>query len=118
MQGMYVSVCELLMLLPAPAQGHMEHGQPDAEAVRRAVFGPPLADFDALLLLRRDALSAADLALQGPKLWRAAAAKVGFVPLPGAQPGQEDRAARALLRAVPQGEASSLCGSRLNVILL
>ena len=62
--------------------------------MRAACLGPALADFDALLLLRRDALPAADLALQGPKAWRAMAAKSGFQPLqpPGQRrPGQQAR---------------------------
>lgn len=91
-------------------QEHIEQGRPDAESVRAAVFGPALADFDALLLLRRDALPAADLALLAPKAWRAAAARAGFAPLPAeaAAPGAaaEGKSARALLRAVPPGGAT------------
>ena len=87
-------------------QEHIEHGRPAAEGVCAAVFSPALADFDALLLLRRDALPAADLALQGPKAWRAAAARSGFAPLPvraAPEAAANAKPARALLRAVPPG---------------
>ena len=73
--------------------------------MRAACLGPALADFDALLLLRRDALPAADLALHRPRAWRAMAAKTGFRPLqPQDADALEGKRSRAVLRAVPQGE--------------
>lgn len=49
-------------------QEHIELGRHSAEAVRAAVFGPAIADFDALLLLRRDSLPWADRAAQPAKV--------------------------------------------------
>lgn len=107
----------------------MEHGVASEEAVLAAVFGPALADFDALLFLRRDALPAADCALQSPKLWRSTAEKRGFVELASVgggmsanEAGDYGKRARAVLRAVPQGvfdhscsSCIALCAWRVNI---
>ncbi len=49
-------------------QEHIELGRHSSEAVLAAVFGPAIADFDALLFLRRDALPGADRAAQPAKV--------------------------------------------------
>ena len=86
-------------------QEHVEAGLHEPGAVRAACLGPALADFDALLLLRRDALPAADLALHAPRAWRAMAAGAGFRPvhLQGSD-ALDGKRARAVLRAVPPGK--------------
>ena len=90
-------------------QEHVEAGLHEPGAVRAACLGPALADFDALLLLRRDALPMADLALHGPKAWRAMAASAGFRPVQ-LQGGDalDSKRARAVLRAVPPGKPAFL----------
>ena len=98
-----------ILTTQARTQEHVEAGLHEPGAVRAACLGPALADFDALLLLRRDALPAADLALQGPKAWRAMAAKSGFQPLQLQDSDALDsKRARAVLRAVPPGKPASL----------
>lgn len=110
-------------------QEHIEHGRNSRSALRAAIFGPAIADFDALLLLRRNALPAADCAAQGAKALAEAARRRGFaamdpgaarpvaeVPPPVANGGREgpDTRARAVLRAVPEGGGSPrLSPSRL-----
>ena len=85
--------------------------QANAAAALAAAFTPALADFDALLRLRREALPAADCALQPPRAPAAAALKCGFVEVesPGAAaaaaPGSR---AQAVLRAVPAGACLQL----------
>ena len=86
-------------------QEHIELGRHTAAAVRAAVFGPAIADFDALLMLRRDALPSADRAAQGAKALADAARKRGFAPMEGSRSEQPDVRARAVLRAVPEGES-------------
>ena len=70
------------------------------------VFGPALADFDALLQLRCEALPGADRALLAPRAALAAALKHGFVEAdaPGAaEAAAAGSRAQAVLRAIPAG---------------
>ena len=87
-----------------------------AEAAAAGVFAPALADYDAVVLLRRDALPRAQLALShaaaggGKRSARAAdlLSRAGF-------PGDEEdavqpaQAARAVLRSIPPSEPTSAC---------
>ena len=91
-------------MFPIGVQEHIELGRHTATAVREAIFSPAVADFDALLMLRRDSLPSADRAAQGAKALAAAARKRGFAPLEGSHTEQPDARARAVLRAVPEGE--------------
>lgn len=92
-------------MAPLPQECVESAAPPDAP-VAAAVFGPALADFDALLRLRCEALPGADRALLAPHAALAAARKHGFVDAdaPGAAeaaaPGSR---AQAVLRAIPAG---------------
>ena len=93
-------------------QEHIERGLLKAEALQAIVFAPALGDFDALLQLSRDALATVPCAALGSKAQRAAAEQCGFSPtaFPALAEAPEDSGKRsmAMLRALPQGESSSL----------
>lgn len=78
----------------------------DAAVAVAAAFTPALADFDALLRLRREALPAADRALLPPRAAEAAALQCGFVAAGdagAAEAAAPGSLAQAVLRAVPAG---------------
>ena len=91
---------------PSHLQEQVEGGVPADAAAAATLFAPALADFDALLRLRCEALPGADCALLAPRAALAAALKQGFVEaeVPGAAeaaaPGSR---AQAMLHAIPAG---------------
>ena len=91
-------------------QEHIERGLLKAEALQAIVFAPALGDFDALLLLGRDALATVPCAALGSKAQRAAAEQCGFSPAafhaPAEAPQDSGKRSKAILRALPQGESS------------
>ena len=88
-------------------QDHIEGGILTPKALRAAVFIPALADFDALLLLSRDALARAPCAVLSHKAQRVAAVQCGFTPALSIVPEKAhaliSKRSRAMLRALPQG---------------
>ena len=71
------------------------------------MYIPALADFDALLLLSRDALARAPCAVLSHQAQRAAALQRGFAPALSVKPEKAQallsKRSRAMLRALPQG---------------
>ena len=88
-------------------QEHIGGGALTPEALRAAIYIPAYADFDALLLLSRDALARAPCALLSHKAQRAATLQHGFAPalsiLPEVTQPLMSKRSRAMLRALPQG---------------
>ena len=76
------------------------------EEAAAAVFRPALADFDAMIVMRRDSLPSADLALQsadGSK--RNVEAELRRAGFGGDEEGEPlDKRARAVLRTIPAGK--------------
>ena len=93
-------------------------GSLSAEAAAAGVFAPALADYDAVVLLRRDALPRAQLALShaaaGGKRKSGAGDLLSRAGFPGDQEDavQPAKAARAVLRSIPPSEPASLRRNR------
>ena len=89
-------------------------GNVSAEAAAAGVFAPALADYDAVVLLRRDALPRAHLALShaaaGGKQNAGTIELLGRAGFPGDEQDavQPAKAARAVLRSIPPSEPTSL----------